>query len=652
MTAESSGDGDGLLRTAVDAAVEPWALLEAVRDPSGRIADFVYRDVNRAALHQHGRQRADVLGHRLTEVLPSTADSGLLDFYVHCLETGEPLILDEFSYVSGALGARVPKSRRYDVRAVRIDPDHLSLTWRDVNHRYEVNRAVALSEERYRLLAENSTDIVAHVRNLRVEWVSPSVEDGFGGPPERWVGRLVSDLLVEDDLSVIAEIIEQTAAGQTAVQRMRLRGLDGVPRWVELHAKLYLDSAGRIDGRTVSIRIIDDEVAAEQALELARHEQAQADARYRKLMDSSVVPTSLNATDGSFTAVNQAMCDFFGLAQDSLLHRTWRELTAPDDVDGDTAVMHDILSGCRDFYRATKQYIHADGHRIWGDLSLSCIRKPDGGVENMIFQIGDITAEIEARERLAASEKQNRLLAQTLQSDIDDAAHYLRSVLPADLAGPVSASSRYLPSSTLGGDCFDFRWLDDDHLVFYLLDVSGHGVQSALVAVSVHNMLRSSGIGTEILLEPDQVLAALNEYFAMDRHDGHYFTIWFGVYQRSTRVLRYSGGGHPPALLFTGGQPTTLCEDGLPVGMFDDVAYSCASVTVPPGSQILLYSDGAYELPLGEGRQASHDDFMKQCARLAESSRWSVDELIDNLRRTSITNSFDDDCCLVSISFD
>jgi phosphoserine phosphatase RsbU/P len=78
-------------------------------------------------------------------------------------------------------------------------------------------------------------------------------------------------------------------------------------------------------------------------------------------------------------------------------------------------------------------------------------------------------------------------------------------------------------------------------------------VKAALVAISVHNILRSSSLSTKTLLEPDQVLATLNGQFAMDRHDGNYFTIWYGVYQPSTGTLRYAGAGHPPALLFTAG---------------------------------------------------------------------------------------------------
>ena len=166
----------------------------------------------------------------------------------------------------------------------------------------------------------------------------------------------------------------------------------------------------------------------------------------------------------------------------------------------------------------------------------------------------------------------------------------------------MSVSTRYLPSQTLGGDCFDYIWLDDDHLMVYLLDVSGHGVESALVAVSVHNMLRSAALPIATLLEPHHVLADLNKQFAMEQHDGNYFTVIYGVYQQSTGTLRYAGAGHPPALLISGGHVTELSSQSPPVGMFDDVTFTTESVQIPPGSQLLLYSDGAFEFSLDAKR--------------------------------------------------
>ncbi len=152
--------------------------------------------------------------------------------------------------------------------------------------------------------------------------------------------------------------------------------------------------------------------------------------------------------------------------------------------------------------------------------------------------------------------------------------------------------SRYLPSQILGGDCFDFDWIDDDHLIFYLLDVSGHGVESALIAVSVHNILRSASFTTETMLEPDQVLATLNRQFSMDHHDDNYFTIFYGVYQTSSATLRYANAGHPPALLISGRQATGVSSQSPPVGMLEDTTFTSTTLPIPPGSQLLLYSDG------------------------------------------------------------
>ena len=79
-------------------------------------------------------------------------------------------------------------------------------------------------------------------------------------------------------------------------------------------------------------------------------------------------------------------------------------------------------------------------------------------------------------------------LARRLMAELGSAARYVTSILPDDLDGPVPVTSRYIPSEELGGDSFDHRWIDDDHLITYLVDVSGHGVGPAMFSVSVHNL--------------------------------------------------------------------------------------------------------------------------------------------------------------------
>lgn len=249
---------------------------------------------------------------------------------------------------------------------------------------------------------------------------------------------------------------------------------------------------------------------------------------------------------------------------------------------------------------------------------------------------------------LARRERQLRTLADQLSADLGSAAKYVASILPGELEGPVQVSNRYLPSQALGGDSFGYYWIDEDHLMVYLIDVSGHGVEPALLSVSVHNMLRSGSLPLEILLAPDRVLLELNEKFDMHDHDDHYFTMWYGVYQASTRRLCFAGAGHPPALALTEDHgavsSTELDGKSLPVGMFRDSTFPSDTYLVPHGARILLYSDGVL------GDRLPFADFVHTCTELAATPDWSLDALIESLR-VNAGGSFDDDCALVQLTF-
>ena len=154
----------------------------------------------------------------------------------------------------------------------------------------------------------------------------------------------------------------------------------------------------------------------------------------------------------------------------------------------------------------------------------------------------------EAYQKLEASQKQ-------LAEEIARAASYVSSLLPPPLEGETRTDWRFVPSTALGGDVFGYHWLDADHLALFLLDVCGHGVGAALMAVSALNVLSSRTLPATDFRDPGMVLKGLNESFQMEKHNSQYFTIWYGVYSRLDHCLRHAGGGHPAALLFTGPMP-------------------------------------------------------------------------------------------------
>jgi hypothetical protein len=246
-------------------------------------------------------------------------------------------------------------------------------------------------------------------------------------------------------------------------------------------------------------------------------------------------------------------------------------------------------------------------------------------------------------------EREIRRLADRMAADMDSAAKYAASILPGDLGGPVQVSSYYRPSAALGGDSFDYTWVDEDHLIVYMIDVSGHGLAPALLSTSVHNLLRSGSVRTETLLAPDRLLTELNRRFGMDRHDDHYFTMWIGIYQSSTSILRYASAGHPSAFALTaqdGAVSVKLLAGGsMPVGMFADAEFTAESYLVAPGTRILLFSDGVF------GDRSSLADFAALCAELAAEPNWSLDLLADHLPGLAADGQLDDDCALVALTF-
>ena len=206
---------------------------------------------------------------------------------------------------------------------------------------------------------------------------------------------------------------------------------------------------------------------------------------------------------------------------------------------------------------------------------------------------------------------------QALAEDVAEAERYVTSLLPAKIkTDSVVTDWLFIPSSKLGGDSFGYHWVDDDHLACYLLDVCGHGVKSALMSVSAMNVLRAQSLPGCDFRDASQVLSALNNAFLMDNHNQMYFTIWYGVYNRISRNLNYSGAGHPPALLISGPpEAPVACQQlesqGPMNGVVEDLPYDGVTVSVEPGSRLYLYSDGICELHLPDGSMWPFSDFIE-----------------------------------------
>lgn len=242
-----------------------------------------------------------------------------------------------------------------------------------------------------------------------------------------------------------------------------------------------------------------------------------------------------------------------------------------------------------------------------------------------------------------------------LAAELAKAVRYVRALLPEPQSGPITTEWLFRPSAELGGDAFGYHWLDDDHFALYLFDVCGHGIGAALHSVSVLNVLRAQALPDTDFHEPGAVLAALNEAFQMKRYDNMYFTIWYGVFNRRTRMLTYATGGHPPALLVTNTADTPCIERlrtrGLLIGGVRGVAYPSSTQYLPVGSTLYLFSDGVYEVRQTDETMMDLDDFIVLLREQVARGEGTVHQLMSRIDTLRDCPDCIDDTALLRLTF-
>jgi len=214
-----------------------------------------------------------------------------------------------------------------------------------------------------------------------------------------------------------------------------------------------------------------------------------------------------------------------------------------------------------------------------------------------------------------------------LVRDLKAAAKVQRSLLPADdveIPGTTIAW-RYVPCQGLAGDFLNVFPLDEEHVGLFVVDVSGHGVPSSLMAVTVGRFLtpkvsdqsllvRQGPDGRIAVARPAEVATQLNRLFQADDFSGLYFTLLYGVLHLPTGRFDYCSGGHPALVRLPagGGDVELHATESFPIAFVPDVEYEQKTLQLAPGDRLFLYSDGVPEA-MDKDRNPYGDDAMAAC---------------------------------------
>jgi PAS domain S-box-containing protein len=401
------------------------------------------------------------------------------------------------------------------------------------------------------------------------------------------------------------------------------------------------------DSRAVPIRlhqVLQDEIQrrrqADEALRQAEH-------RYQSIFEHALEGIFQTSAQGNYMAANPALVKMYGYGSFEELAGNVKNIATQLYVDPNRRAefIRQIQEHGQVLHFESEVRRH-DGRTLWISEN---VRSIYDDAENFLYYEGtvdDITELKLAREKLQRMVTELEETQRQLEDELAEAATYVHSLLPNLLTGPIETDWRYLPCSHLGGDGFGYHWLDAETLAIYLLDVSGHGVGSALLSISVLNVLRTQLLAATDFHDPGAVLEGLNRAFPMARNNDKYFTIWYGVYHQPTRSLTYASGGHHAAVVISDSAPTLRLQNrGAVIGALPDLKYPSDRVELPPGSELYLFSDGVYEIARPDGSWQTWEEFTEYL----EKSRPPIEAIVTRMREMHGGGEFEDDFSLLKM---
>jgi sigma-B regulation protein RsbU (phosphoserine phosphatase) len=272
------------------------------------------------------------------------------------------------------------------------------------------------------------------------------------------------------------------------------------------------------------------------------------------------------------------------------------------------------------------------------------------------FRIVNLERQLEEKnqrlQRAYAAVTEDLLVAGKIQEDLLPPPHHGDSVNTAWL---------FKPAQYVSGDMFDYFKIDDRYWVFFVMDVEGHGIPSALTVFSVNNQLKPTegGLCAAMLKQCDSAADAcvatvteLNKQHSL--RGGRYFTMVYGVLDRFSGEVTMVQAGHPPALHLSlaNGEITPIGDGGMPVGLLDDATFSAVSCRLSPGDRLFVYSDGTQECSDAECNLYGAERMMT-CMRTMKSA--SLREFCDHFDRELCQwngdKPFDDDVSMLGIEY-
>lgn len=508
-------------------------------------------------------------------------------------------------------------------RSTYFGQDVIIAVGRDISERVEAEAALRDSEEHFRLLIENSSDVATILGPDGVNrYQSPSVERVLGYRPEEIVASSAFERIHPEDADNVRKVLGAAVAqpNATHVAEFRYRHKDGSWRVLEATGRLLIPEDASA-GIMVNSRDVTERKRAEATLRL---QKTLLEAQGEASIDGILVVSE----EGKILSYNQRFVEMWSLPPEVVASQS--DEAAIQTVLDQLQDPEEFLERVEHLYTypqetARDEIALRDG-RVFDRYSAPVVSS-EGDYYGRIWFFRDMTAQKQHAEELEqarqeaehAREEASRY-AQSMERELEFGRKIQEGLLPATLPQPAGweVAVQFCPVWQVAGDFYDAFELPTGHIGLIIADVSGKGVGAALFMALFQSLLRASAERASTVTNGSppsdaailtDAITSTNDYITRVHKHAHMFaSVFFGLLDPETGTLHYVNAGHePPVVIGPEGPGTRLLPTGPALGLMAGATFDVGTITLAAGDLLLAYTDG-----VTEARNARRDFFTEE----------------------------------------
>jgi PAS domain S-box-containing protein len=448
--------------------------------------------------------------------------------------------------------------------------------YRDITERKRAEEELLLQKTYLECLFNSAPEAIAlHNSNGLIVNVNEEFMKLFGYTRGEAIGKPVDALVASKEYTEEAShVSERVLHGERLEFDSKRKRKDGTLLDVSVLGAPIIHNGKQIGDYAIYRDIRERKRAEEEILvQKAYHE---------RLFNSAPEAIVLHDNDDVVVNVNDEFTRLFGYSREEAIGRPINELVASREFQDEAATLSSqVIHGKR---------VEVDSRRRRKDgtlVDVSILGAPifHGDTQMGVYAIyRDITERKKAEEaRLRASEEARM------------ARHIQMNLLPKsnpDVAG-YEIAGKNIPALNVGGDYFDFIWLDEHRLAIAIGDVSGNGLAASLVMANLQATIRSQAL---IGVDPKECLERANKLLFRSTDARTFVSLFYGTLDVQKHTLCYASAGQDMPILFSAGaRPVTLQTRGIVLGVKEDASYEKGEISLSPDDRLLIYTDGICE---------------------------------------------------------